>query len=306
MCFDADLLMKYVQRTTRLAHAKNSVWRPQLPPHVPVEFSELCQSHGANGVSVSTIPDAARVTESDITSVLVSLPPALSEITLIRRIPRSTELLLTIDHFVQAEHIVAHDLGLRTNQPVVILIQGDKPGPGIRPGQDALLMAQGVSQLPGIRIVGVAASVTENQNYRSVVKAIEHTQQQFRESDIGCDFVSVAVTSDAVPADNTVVTEIRDPTLLEMPNKDQPLVWLEAEVISRPSLEFAVLNVSQSLPETQETIWLPDFPEAQVSHRSDGCCLVTATGNAGQLKIGDVVRVMSSVLTRRPAMWSDQ
>ena len=216
------------------------------------------------------------------------------------------ELLLTIDHFVQAERIAAHDPDPRTSQSVVLLIQGDKPGPGIRPGRDALLMAQGVSRLSGISIVGVAATVTVNRNYRSVIRSIEHTQQQLRECDIDCDFVSVAVTSETVPAENTVVTEIRDPVLLKMTNTDQPLLWLEAEVISRPSLKIAVLNMSPSLPDRQESLWLPDFPDAQISQRPDGSCLVTATGNAQQLKIGDVVRVVGSVLTQPPVIRPDR
>ena len=298
MCFDAELLRNRIRKSTQLARSRNLAWRPQLPRQTPVEFCALCRKHGAPGISVSTISEAQRLAESDISSILITLPPAFSELRHVRRIPQTTELLFTVDHFVQVERIASQDQSLRNGHRVLILIQTDKRGPGIRPGPDALRLAQGVSLLPGIQVVGITAGFSSAGYSRPVINSVRHTQQQFREVGICCDLVSVAGTADDFAVNGSVVTEIRDRTLLRTTGRERPLVWLEAEVISRPSLEFAVISGGPDLWGWQTSLWLPDFPDAQVSNSNDGCCVVKATGTAQQLKIGDVVRVARTDSTK--------
>ena len=287
-----------MQQATEQARLRKAGWRPQLHSGVPTEFCDLCLSHGAIGVSVSTIAESVARTTSGHRSVLVSLPPAFSELPLIAQIPQSTDLILTIDHFVHAEQIAAQTRGLKSDQSVVILLQTDRSGPGIRPGQDALLLAQGVNELTGVRVIGMTASITEDRESESVLKAVAYTQEQFLQFGISSRFVSIAANIEMVPTDGTLVTEIRDETVLRASDRAQPRVWLEAEVVSRPSLQVAVVGVGRALFETNGNVWFPDLPAVQILHYFEDCTAITATGDAQWLTIGDVVRIACSTFPR--------
>lgn len=293
-CFDAKRLVEMVRRVTEQARAKDAGWRPHLHCGVPNEFCELCLSHGAVGVAVSTIAESVAVAAPGHRSLLVSRPPAFSELPLISRIPQTTELILTIDHFVHAEQIAARMAGPEEEQSVVILLQSDRFGPGIRPGHDALQLARGVNELAGVRVVGLTASITEDYEAESVMKTLAHTQRTFLEFGVSAEVISIEANVDRVPSKGKLVTEIRDQTVFQTWDQAQPLVWLEAEVISRPSLQIAVVGVGQTQLQTNGDLWFPDLPVAQLLHCFPDCMAITATGDAQWLTIGDVVRVACS------------
>ncbi|MCH2210327.1 MAG: hypothetical protein MK110_03430 [Fuerstiella sp.] len=293
MRFDGDLLQKNVCRLMRLAREKNVVWRPHLPLHVPLTVKEVCLLEGAAGVSVPGIVQARRFADIGIRSVFVSLPPTISEIPFLEKFSNSAPLLLTVDHFVQAELLARHLSGREDEVLVVILLRGNGPGPGVRPGLDAVQLAQGVSRLKGLRVVGISASIVTKGKSVAVMKSTAHTQRQFRRAGIECDLISVDGSWDAIPGDNTFVTEFRDQTLFQSSDHGEPVIWWEAEVISRPALKSAVINAGLPLMKTFAPVWLPDFPDVEISHWYHDCCVISTTGDAQRLRIGDVVRIAS-------------
>ena len=286
---DCDRHTKDIQRTAHDARSKNATWRPHVSGNTPDDICSQCLIYGATGFSVSTISDAVRLSSIDSASIFVSLPPAFSEIRTIGSVHQATTVLLTIDHFVQAEVLAEYGSDCRNEQQVVILLQGDQAGPGIRPGLDALRLAQGVNSLAGIRVIGISATVTNDRDAQPTIKSLTHTQTLLRNSGIDCDFISLSGSIDLLPTHNTVVTEIRVRNFTQPFPTTLPAEDMEAEVISRPSLEIAVLNIAHAPHSTCGSIRLPDFPNAEVSPGPDGCSVVIANGNAQQLKIGDRV-----------------
>ncbi|MCH2203342.1 MAG: hypothetical protein MK102_15340 [Fuerstiella sp.] len=291
--FNGDLLEKHVRCMTELACRKNVLWRPHIPWHVPLTVNELCLFQGAVGVSVAGIAQAERFADSRSESVLISLPPTISDIPLLTQFPESMPLLLTVDHFVQAERLAGQVFGFREECSVVILLRGNEFGPGIRPGQDALQLAQGVSRLKGLRVVGISASISANGDSSSTIKSAVHTQCEFRRAGIDCDLISIDGTWDAIPANNTFVTELRDQTFFHSSEYSAPMIWWEAEVISRPTLGAAVVDAGLLLAKTYAPIWFPDFPDVQILDWHDDCCVISTTGDAQRLGIGDAVRITS-------------
>jgi D-serine deaminase-like pyridoxal phosphate-dependent protein len=293
---ECDRLTKDIQRTAQHARSKNLTWRPHVSENTPGDVCSQCLIHGATGFSVSTISDAIQLASTDAASIFVSLPPAFSEVKIIGSIQQSTTMLLTIDHFVQAEEIAKHNSDHRNEQQVVILLQGNQPGPGVRPGLDALRLAQGINSVPGIRVVGLSATLTNDRDAQPAIKSAAHTQTMLHNSGIDCDFISLSGSADLLRAEKTVVTEIRDPHLNFASPMMLPAGDFTAEVISRPSLEIAILNGSDAFQAAIGCLRLPDFPTAEVSPGPDNCCVVTTNGDALRLKIGDRVRIQHSVV----------
>lgn len=294
MCFDSNLLEETVRQATSRAHRRNVEWRPQVHRDVPAGFCDVCLAHGAVGVSVSTIADAAALALPANSSILISLPPAFSELSLLDQFPHSVELILTIDHYVQAERIAAAVRNRRNQLPVLLLLQAHRSGPGIRPGQDAARLARGVAGLNGLRVAGLAVEIADDGESESIIRSAAHTQRALSQAGIDGGLVSAAAEIDLIPPADSVVTEIRDRRPGQAGDREQPSVWLETDVISRPSLEVAVVGVGRTLLETHADYWFPDFPEAQVLRCLDDCVVMSATGDAQRLTIGDVVRIACS------------
>ena len=290
---DCDGLTKEIRRTAHRVRLKNVTWRPHVSGKTPDDIRSQCLIHGATGFSVSTISNAIQLATIDVASIFVSLPPAFSELKTIGSVQESTSLLLTIDHFVQAEAVAKHGSSCPAEQQVVILLQGDQAGPGVRPGLDALRLAQGINSVPGIRVIGLSATLTNDGNAQPAIKSVAHTQTMLRSSGIECDFISISGSVDLLPTDSTIVTEIRAPHFMQTFPTTLPVEDRKAEVISRPSLAIAIINIAPAPISTYESLRLPDFPNAELSPGPDGCCVVVTKGNARQLRIGDMIHIAS-------------
>lgn len=288
---DGDRLTKEIRRTAHRVSLNHLTWRPHVSGNTQDDICSQCLIHGAAGFSVSTIANAMQLSSIDVASIFVSLPPAFSELETIGSVQKSTSLLLTIDHFVQAEAVADHSSSCPTEQQVVILLQGDQAGPGVRPGLDAMRLAQGINRVPGIRVVGLSATLTNDCNTQPAIKSAAHTQTMLRSSGIDCDFISISGSVDLLPTHRTIVTEIRTPHFMQTFPITPPLEEYKAEVISRPSLAIAIINIAHASISTYESLHLPEFPNAELSPGPDGCCVVVTNGNARQLKIGDMVQI---------------
>ena len=288
---DCDGLTKEIRRTAHCVRQQNVTWRPHVSEKTPDDIFSQCLIHGAAGFSVSTISNARQLASIDTASILVSLPPAFSEMKTIGSVQESTSLVLTIDHFVQAEAVAKLSSSCPTEQQVVILLQGDQAGPGVRPGLDALRLAQGINGVPGIKVIGLSATLTNGCNTQPVIKSAAHTQTLLRSSGIDCDFISISGSVDLLSSDRTTVTEIRAPHFIQTVPTTLPVEDCKAEVISRPSLALAIINIAHAPTTAYGCLQLPDFPNAELFPGPDGCCVVATNGNARELKIGDVVRI---------------
>lgn len=276
-------------------------WRPQVTGFTSKESLACCFRNGAAGVVTSSLTELLRVGDlpSDHLSApthLVSLPLSASSVSLLGQRSLAAGVLPVVDHFVHAERISILCGDQVQDQAVLILLQGDQAGPGIRPGQDALQLAQGIRRLPGLRVAGITVSVEESQTATAVLRAAEHTQQLFRKSGIGCEITNVMADADLLLDDwegitDAGITDIGVRGLVA--GVDSPVSFgrRTAEVISRPSLDVVVIGL-ESLPEEVEVaVRLTDHPQAGLLSRRYGCCVFSADGSARQLTIGDSVQV---------------
>lgn len=266
-------------------------WRPHISSAGSIENIAAYVERGATGISVPGIAAALRLACPHVKSILISLPPVAGEVPLLDRVSDSVELVVAVDHFVQAEYLAKHARLCGRPLTVALLLQSNLPGPGIRPGQDALQLARGICELPGLQIAGVTVDVSGDEAAYAAIKAAEHTQRLFRETGIQCDFVSVTVDQHQRIPDAARFTDVCIRTKLPTQEYGVQETLLQAEVISRPSLELVVLNVGEAVLGPSPNIQLSDHDAATVTQWMDDCCVVTATGTAQQLTIGDQVRI---------------
>ncbi len=266
-------------------------WRPLLTGCLSSEVLSECATGSAAGVAVARLTDVTAGQLPMVGSWLVCLPLTTDETDRIPQLSGSADVMLTVDHYVQAERISAVGAGGRDVQSVLILLQGEQPGPGIRPGQDALRLAQGISGLAGIRVAGVSVSIVDESAAESVMAAAVHTQKLFRSAGIDCDLLNVIADAGQLPEFPGLAADFCFRDLVDALDGPCAAGRCVAEVISRPSLDVVVISLESTRPAAERHARFPDHPDARVLRWLNGCCVLAAEGSTQRLTIGDRVCV---------------
>jgi len=303
VCIDSRVLTANLDAVLRDVGACGAVLRADVSAHVCPELRQRIAKHGISRFAVGAVPDAVTLADEDTKSVLVTRPAAAGDFDLLR-MDHSPNIRLTIDHFVQAERISQAAVATGTEFSVVIDIDTGDGSTGIRPGTDACELALGANRLGGIRVTGLHTWVPRDGDVQHSTQALGHTMQLLTSADVGCDHIGISCRPNAlVDAVAPVVTEISFDAFLDpriaapdavtsMGVPTQPAIWIEAEVISRPSLDRAVLNIGDQLLRSRERIvWLPDLPGTRIRSCGADYCVVEVSHQAANLRIGDHVRI---------------
>ena len=303
VCIDTSVLHTNLNVLLARAATSGSILRVDVSAHLCPGLCARIADHGVVHFAVSTLSGVRIAQIEGADSVLVSRPPTLAEIDALGQ-NYLLGVVLTIDHFVQAERISKAAVASGAQISVVIDVDTGDGSTGIRPGSDAVDLVLGVRQLPGIYVRGLHTRAAENGKIRRSVRALTHTAGLLHSAGVPCD-LTVLNCSQRFQTDEPgdAVNEISFGAILnprigapETVEKKgipgRPAVWLETEVISRPSLDRAVLNVGDRQLRSQEKIvWLPDFPAAEIRCCGEDHCVVTVSRPAENLRIGDRVRV---------------
>jgi D-serine deaminase-like pyridoxal phosphate-dependent protein len=220
---------------------------------------------------------------------------------------RDSDVCVTIDHFrhseVLSQAMVAEDRTIR----VLLDVDTGHSLTGVRPGPDSVRLATAVNQLPGLQLAGVivdestiAESLPLSDQGSALVQAVavaKHCQRMIEASGLTCRELATGFDDFTAAFTDSDVTRVltspfkTDATVTHQTglDKQRPALSLVGRVISRPSLEWCVIDIGTDLIE--------QALHTQVSHPAGVQLLKThrdisslqLSGESLDLRIGDEI-----------------
>ena len=314
LCLDLSRLEANLSHIAAITHSARKGWRPHSACHKSPDIANLQIREGAIGITCGKVSEAEVFASAGIHEILLKqLPVGDARIRRIANLCRSANLIVTCDHYVQAEPLSAECVrqGVTCRALVEINIGMDRTG--VRPGRDALELARAIEQLPGLRLAGimgyeghVITIKDAGEKYRQIDAAfgiLSHTRDVFIKNGLCCDIVSAAGTGSlqqSLRCDG--LTEVQsggaifgDPFYTTMPEISglQPALTVLATVISRPAFDRAVLDAGRTAITNE--LHLPiikDWNDASpVLHNAEHLVLKLGPSSR-ELRIGDRVELI--------------
>lgn len=312
LCLDLDVMERNAGYMSQQIRETGKLWRPHVKSHCQPRIAQTMVALGAAGVTAASVAEAEVMCEAGIPSVLLAhLVVDPIQIDRLVRIAQKCELLLIIDHFVHAERLSERAKTAGVTMNVLVDIDIGMHRTGVRPGTDATRLAVAAAQLPSIHVAGIMgyeghllqikdAEEKKDQIFEAM-NVLQHSRDRIREAGLTCDIVSAGGTgSFQVTRHHEAITELQagggifgDLFYTEActtTGLDRAL-WVEAEVVSRPSLEQAVINCGRKAlsPEVYQPRLL-DTPGSTLKSLSAEHAVILLDGTARDLSIGDPVR----------------
>ncbi|MEZ6059136.1 MAG: alanine racemase [Planctomycetaceae bacterium] len=313
LCLDLDIMERNARVMAEHISRSGKQWRPHVKSHCLPQIASTLMEFGAIGVTAASVAEAEVMARAGVPSVL--LAHLVANPMQLKRLPNintSTELLLTIDHFVHAE--LLSELAGECGQEFQVLVDIDigMHRTGVRPGHDAAELAAAADKLPGVRVVGVMGyeghllQLADADEKRRLIfegmNVLQHSRDLIRRHDIPCDILSAGGTgSFQTTSDHPAVTELQAGggifgdlfyTRNCRASDLESAMWVTADVVSRPSLNQAVLNCGRKV--LNPDLCLPamrNLPDATIQRLSAEHAVVEVSGPARDLRIGDTVSV---------------
>jgi len=278
---------KSIASALSIADAHALKCRIQLPRVSGNAVYRQARRQSVTNFGVDSSVQLTGFSDDSINSVMVARPQTLDELQYAANLHTSIPLLWVIDHYVHAEQLAA--AAVSTVPDILIQLQYSDYGFGVRPGTDAVQLAQGIQRLSGVRMKGFAVHVPFNDDSDALMRAARSTYDRLQSHGIPCDIVSLSAATEAFPARLEPITEIHaalTTTDSQLVDSSQPST---ATVVSRPSLEHAVVVIAGI--HSEHPIRFPDHPQCQVLEWHRDCCSVRTTGSTARLNIGDQLNV---------------
>ena len=235
-------------------------------------------------------------------------------------VAQRTQMIVVIDHFRHAE--LLSPCAIQSNCEIQVLIEVDlgRQSTGVRPGPDASLLAAATSLLPGLRVIGVFASAMHcdpehdagetDEGITSIVTIATHALRSIRDVTAESCEVVVSVSSSRSPS----MQDARISCLVASPFIDltghsqkavhQPCVSVVATVISRPTLEWCVINAGTNTLGDVSDVYVSAPSGATIHHSTSETSTLLVSGAACDLRIGDLVRLGVRNFARiQPRVW---
>lgn len=260
---DLGVLHDNIERMARAARTGGKDLRPMAKTHKIPQVARMQLDAGAVGLQVAKLGEAEVFADAGATDIFVSYP-IVGE----HKIRRLLDLAERIEVSVSLDDVeVAEPLGRAAKErglvlPVLIEIDTGLRRIGVPPDERAVEVAEGVASIAGLRLAGVmthqghayaASSVDELAAFDDAAcSAMVSLAESIRARGIDCPIVSVGTTATSrFDARADGVTEIRpgiyvfnDATQVGHGHAtwEQAAVWAVATVVSRPSLDRAVVD----------------------------------------------------------------
>lgn len=319
LCLDLNLLESRFAERGALCTKYQKKWYPGGNEVTLPAVQQFALNSGASGFSVSPefrLDSEALLTESlkQNRSLLIAsdIVVAHSQLSLYANLSREHEVTFICDHFAQAE--LVSDLGQKLNQrfPILIEINIGQNQCGARPGPDAWDLAAGIANLPSVYVAGASGDLghvefSEIHDPKRIQSQVNLLSKLTRTLSQQPSRVSVSATG-VIQALLEIpdITEIRTGTLLETSeftsegeSSESPVVSVIATVISRPTLERAVLNVGRLVlgdglleNAVRATSFGRPLPDTAVTDISDSRLILQLGPESQDLIIGDQVQVI--------------
>ena len=314
LCLDLDRFEANLRHVAAISRAAKKNWRPHSACHKSPDIARLQIREGAIGITSPTIADAEVFVSEGIREILLAqLPVGGARIRRIANLCRSADLIVTCDHYVQAEPLSAECVkqGVTCRALVDINIGMDRTG--VRPGRDALELARAIEQLPGLRLAGIIGYeghciTTHDPDEKSrqidaAMGILTNTRDVFSKNGLCCDIVSAAGSgslTQALHCDG--LTEVQaggaifgDPFYTTMPDMNglEPALTVLATVISRPAFDRAVLDAGRTaIRDELHSPTVKDWSDASQAEQSAEHLVLKLGPSSRELKIGDQVELI--------------
>ena len=244
---------------------RNKFWAPLLTGQMPLSVLSLI-SKVTSSASVRSADEAKTLIAAGFRSFILTRPIVDADsLRTLSVLARDGDVCVTIDHFRHAELLsqamVAEDLTIR----VLLDVDTGHSLTGVRPGPDSVRLAAAVSQLPGLRLAGVivdestiaesAPSIDHGGVPAQTVAVAKHCQRMIEASGLTCGELATGFDDFAAAFTDSDVTRVltspfrTDGTVTPQSglNKQRPSLSLVGRVISRPSLEWCVIDIGAGL-----------------------------------------------------------
>jgi hypothetical protein len=286
---------------------RNKSWAPLLSGQMPSSvLSRISQVTSL--ASVRSADEATTLSAAGFRSFIVTRPVVDADsLRALSILARDSDVCVTIDHFRHAEVLsqamVAEDRTIR----VLLDVDTGHSLTGVRPGPDSVRLAAAVSQLPGLRLAGVivdestfAESLPMSDHGRVLADAVavaKHCQRMIEASGLTCRELAAGFNNfTAAFTDSDVTRFLTSPFKTDGPvtpqsglDKQRPALSLVGRVISRPSLEWCVIDISSGLIEHAFHTQVSHPAGVQLLKTHRDISSLQLSGESLDLRIGDEI-----------------
>ncbi len=294
--------------------ARNKPWAPLLSGQMPLSVLSLI-SQVTPFASVRSADEATNFAAAGFRSFILTRPVVDSDcLRTLSILAKDCDVCVTIDHFRHAELLsqamVVEDRTVR----VLLDVDTGHSLTGVRPGPDSVRLATAVSQLPGLRLAGVIvdeSTITESatsSNPGSVlaqaVAVAKHCQRMIEATGLACRELAAGFDHFAAALTDPDVTRVltspfkTDGTVTPQSglDKQRPALSLVGRVISRPSLEWCVIDIGTGLIEQafQTQVSHPAGVQLLKAHRD--ILSLQLSSESLDLRIGDEIEFALNVV----------
>ena len=299
-----SVVAKYSSSDTTL---QNKSWAPLLSGQIPLSvLSRISQA--ASFASLRSTDEATALTAAGFRSLLVTRPIVdVESLRVLSILARDNDVRVTIDHFRHAE--LLSQAMVAEGLTVGVLLDVD-PGyslTGVRPGPDSVRLATAVTQLPGLQLAGVLVDETacgDHSLSANPANAFDHALAVARHSQRMIQAIGIECREIATGFDDfsSAITDPNVTLVLTNPFRTAgvikarsgldvrcPALSVVGRVISRPSLEWCVIDIGASLIEEalHSQITHPSGVQLLKTHRD--ITSLQLSGESLDLRIGDEI-----------------
>jgi D-serine deaminase-like pyridoxal phosphate-dependent protein len=311
---DLDVMERNAARIGNEVLGLGKLWRPHVKSHSQPGIAKTLVDYGACGVTAANVAEVEVMATAGIPSVLLAhIAVAENQLDRLAAAGRQTHLLVTVDHYVQSELYSAAAQRTGAEFHVLIDIDVGMQRTGVRPRVDASRLAVATDRLPGVSVVGIMGyeghllTITDPAEKKSAIfdamNVLEQSRDAIQQEGVCCDFVSAGGSGSFwMTGQHDAVTELQAGggifgdlfyTQACGLNDVAPALTLTADVVSRPSLDRAVLNCGRKA--VNPVVHSPEVLNvvgARIESLSAEHAVVSLEGAARDLKIGDSVRLV--------------
>ena len=312
LSFSKSALAEDVRRLRTRSVAMKRHWAAALTDAVPADLLRDVVLTATEFASCRTIPHAEYLAAAGFPNIILT-GRAIDAESLQRlcAVAERTQITAVIDHFRHAELLSQCVQSCSNPASVMIrlLIEVDfgQQLTGVCPGPDTARLASAAERLPGLQVVGVFASSNScrddiesggtNANRATIVTIAEHGLRSVRDVISECSEIVVLISSadDAARSDSRVTSLIASPFMVN--NKvggDQaqsPSVLLNSTVVSRPTLEWCVIDAGRDALVDLSDVYVHTPAGATILRSTDDTSALQLSGAAIDLRIGDTVQL---------------
>ena len=319
LCLDLD---KFETNLARIAHhirdsGKN--WRPRANSHRCSEIALRQIREGAIGITCAKVSEAEVFAAMGIRDILIAhLPVGPHRIRRIAELCKSTNLIVTCDHYVQAEPLSAECRRQGVQCRVLVDMNVGMDRAGVRPGRDAIELARGIEHLAGLKLVGIMGHVehldpTTNADVRrrqfdAAMGILSHARAVFHRIGLCCGIVGASGAGSfqqalacecltEIQAGGPIFGEQVDSSVVDTQLPDtiesHSALTVLTTVVSRPGFERAVLDAGRCVMTAEfHPPVVKDWSDAKIVNQSAEYFVLELGPESRELRIGDQVELV--------------